>query len=238
MGVSATARGAVLATHSFEYKNVYFSYPKQAHWALEDFNLAVKEGESVALVGRSGIGKSTALYLLCGFSTPQRGELLIGGRSVSEIGLPQLRGLVSLVSQQTHLFNLTVAQNISLGNPKASEAEIWLAAQRANADSFISRLPQGLHTPLGSLGNTLSGGQIQRLAIARAFLKAAPILLLDEPTSALDAESRVAVVDGLKELMRGRTVLLVTHTPELLPYFDRTIEIRTAEQVPLDSKVV
>jgi len=206
------------------FEAVAYSHPHQEAHALKDFHLRVEEGESLVLVGPSGSGKSTLLYLLCGFDRPQSGRILIGGQPIESIELQALRANISLVAQRTQLFDLTVRENIALGRPDATREEIVRAAEQAHAMGFIDQLPQGLETPLGALGDRLSGGQRQRIAIARAFLKDAPLLLLDEATSALDKDSEQAVLQGLQELMRGRTVIMVSHAPERLLHVDRTIE--------------
>ena len=208
-----------------EFRGVSFRYPHQETQALEHLSFHIAPREVIALVGPSGSGKSTVLYLLAGFAQPQAGEILIDGRSISEIDVYRLRQNIALVGQRVMLFDDTIRQNILLGRPEASEQEVIAAARAAHAWSFIEALPQGLDTPLGSLGDRLSGGQRQRIAIARAFLKDAPILLLDEATSALDKESEQAVLQGLNELMAGRTVLMVSHAPERLTGVHRLVSL-------------
>ena len=208
-----------------EFRGVSFRYPHQETQALEHLSFHIAPREVIALVGPSGSGKSTVLYLLAGFAQPQAGEILIDGRSMSEIDVYRLRQNIALVGQRVMLFDDTIRQNILLGRPEASEQEVIAAARAAHAWPFIEALPQGLDTPLGSLGDRLSGGQRQRIAIARAFLKDAPILLLDEATSALDKESEQAVLQGLNELMAGRTVLMVSHAPERLTGVHRLVSL-------------
>jgi subfamily B ATP-binding cassette protein MsbA len=162
--------------------------------------------------------------LLAGFDQPAAGNIFIDGQPLSQLPLQQLRQNIALVSQRVMLFDSTIGENIRMGRPNASDAEVIQAAKAAHAWEFIQKLPQQLNTPLGSLGDRLSGGQRQRMAIARAFLKDAPILLLDEATSALDKDSEQAVLQGLEELMQGRTVLLVSHAPERLRGITRTIK--------------
>jgi len=210
---------------SVEFRSVSFQYPHQEQEAITDISFTVAPQQVVALVGPSGSGKSTILYLLAGFAEPQAGDILIDGRSLSDIGLGVLRRNIGLVSQRVMLFDETIRQNIVLGKPNATDAEVVKACQAAHARSFIEALPQGLDTPLGSLGDRLSGGQRQRIAIARAFLKDAPILLLDEATSALDKESEQAVLAGLNDLMAGRTVILVSHAPERLANVTKIIRV-------------
>jgi subfamily B ATP-binding cassette protein MsbA len=208
-----------------EFRGVSFRYPHQETQALQHLSFHIAPREVIALVGPSGSGKSTVLYLLAGFAQPQAGEILIDGRSMSEIDVYRLRQNIALVGQRVMLFDDTIRQNILLGRPEASEHEVIAAARAAHAWPFIESLPQGLDTPLGSLGDRLSGGQRQRIAIARAFLKDAPILLLDEATSALDKESEQAVLQGLNELMAGRTVLMVSHAPERLTGVHRLVSL-------------
>ena len=208
-----------------EFRGVSFRYPHQETQALQHLSFHIAPREVIALVGPSGSGKSTVLYLLAGFAQPQAGEILIDGRSISEIDVYRLRQNIALVGQRVMLFDDTIRQNILLGRPEASEEDVIAAARAAHAWPFIEALPQGLDTPLGSLGDRLSGGQRQRIAIARAFLKDAPILLLDEATSALDKESEQAVLQGLNELMAGRTVLMVSHAPERLTGVHRLVSL-------------
>ena len=162
-------------------QGISYQYPFQDKPALQNFSLSIEPNEVVALVGPSGAGKSTVLYLLAGFDSPGQGQILFDGEPLQETNLQQLRQNIALVSQRVTLFNETIAENIAMGRPGADRASIEQAARAAHAWEFIQKLPEGLDTPLGSLGDRLSGGQRQRIAIARAFLKDAPILLLDRP---------------------------------------------------------
>jgi subfamily B ATP-binding cassette protein MsbA len=212
-------------TASVEFRNVSYKYPGSTEWVLQDFSLTVHGGETVALIGHSGSGKTSLLNLLCGFDVPTSGEILISGTSTMNMTIADLRAQVALVGQQVLLFDLSVSENLRLGKPSATEVELNDALRAANALEFVAALPQGIHTSVGSLGNNLSGGQKQRLSIARAFLKDAPILLLDEATSALDQESEGAVLSGLRELMSNRTTILVSHHPERLLHVDRVVSL-------------
>src|SRR5260221_4560916 len=165
----------------------------------------------VALVGHSGAGKSSILHLIQRFYDPQEGQIRIDGRDIRDFTLASLRQHIALVPQEPMLFRASVRENIAYGRAGASAAEVIAAAQQANADEFIRRLPQGYDTMLEEGGVGLSGGQRQRLAIARAILRQAPLLLLDEPTLWLDAQSEQLVVAALERLMAGRTTLLTAH---------------------------
>jgi ATP-binding cassette subfamily B protein len=171
----------------------------------------VAAGETVALVGPSGAGKSTIFNLILRFYDPQLGSVSIDGLPVAEVGLQTLRARIALVPQEVALFDETILENIRYGRSDASDAEVEQAAAVAQADAFISGLPQRYATRLGERGVTLSGGQRQRIALARAVLRNAPILLLDEATSALDAESEAAVQRALGRIMHARTTLVIAH---------------------------
>ncbi|WP_149276121.1 ABC transporter ATP-binding protein [Pareuzebyella sediminis] len=192
-----------------EIHEVSFKYEDE--YVLKDFDLIVPKGETVALVGQSGSGKSTIANLVTRFYDVNEGEILIDGTSIKGITKKSLRNLIGLVTQDSILFNDTVAKNISLGKENATEAEIMEAAQIANAHQFIIDLPKGYATNIGDSGNKLSGGQKQRLAIARAVLKNPPIMILDEATSALDTESERLVQDALEKMMRNRTSIVIAH---------------------------
>ncbi|NOX95736.1 MAG: ATP-binding cassette domain-containing protein, partial [Alphaproteobacteria bacterium] len=168
-------------------------------------------GSMIALVGPSGSGKSTLLNLLPRLYEPESGRILIDRTNIADVTLRSLRSHIALVSQDAILFNMSALENIAFGRPGASRPEIVKAATDAAANDFISLLPNGYDTPLGEGGAKLSGGQRQRIALARAFLKDAPILLLDEATSALDAESETKIQDALKRLTKGRTTLVIAH---------------------------
>ena len=207
-----------------EFSRVTFTYPGAAQPALRDVSFRVAPGETIALVGSSGAGKSTLVNLLPRFYEPTAGRILIDGNDVADLRLPSLRANIALVSQEILLFNDTVAANIGYGRlGDHSEAEITAAAEAAHAMTFIREMPEGLATLIGEDGLRLSGGQRQRLAIARAFLKDAPILILDEATSALDSESERHVQEALEELMRGRTTLVIAHRLSTIEKADRII---------------
>jgi subfamily B ATP-binding cassette protein MsbA len=178
---------------------------------LRDVDLTLRRGEVVALVGPSGSGKTSLLQLVPRFADPSSGRVLVDGRDVREATLQSLRAQISLVAQETFLFNDTVRANIAYGRPDVPLARIEEAARAARADGFIRALPRGYDSLVGERGATLSGGQRQRIAIARALLKDPPILILDEATSALDSKSEQLVQQALSNLMKGRTTLVIAH---------------------------
>jgi ATP-binding cassette subfamily B protein len=192
------------------FEQVRFSY-KPGVVALAGLDLVAPAGRTTALVGVSGGGKTTALNLLQRFWTPDSGRILIDGRDIAEVSLASLRRRIALVSQDVFLFDGTIRDNIKAGRPEASEEETAAAARAAHADAFIRALPNGYDTAVGELGGQVSGGQRQRIALARAFLKDAPVVLLDEPTSALDSETEGVIQRALDELSEGRTTLVIAH---------------------------
>ncbi|WP_422348333.1 ABC transporter ATP-binding protein [Flagellimonas sp.] len=196
-------------SNSISLKEVSFKY--EDDYVLENFNLEVKKGHTVALVGQSGSGKSTIANLVTRFYDVNEGEINIDGINIKDISKKSLRGLMSLVTQDSILFNDTVKNNIGLGKEGATDEEIMEAAKVANAHDFIMELPNGYDTNIGDSGNKLSGGQKQRLSIARAVLKNPPIMILDEATSALDTESEKLVQDALEKMMQNRTSIVIAH---------------------------
>ena len=193
------------------FQHVSFSYPGAKHPALTDFVLDIPPGRTIALVGRSGSGKSTVVSLLTRFYDISEGEIRLDDQPLKSFRLAKLRRNIALVSQDVRLFNDTVAANVAYGRPDASRPEIESALRAAHAWEFVTQMSEGIDTLIGENGVKLSGGQRQRIAIARAFFKNAPILILDEATSALDTESERMVQAALEELMRGRTTLVIAH---------------------------
>jgi subfamily B ATP-binding cassette protein MsbA len=209
------------------YENVSFAYPGAGREALDEVSVSIEPGETIALVGASGGGKTTFVNLLPRFYDVTGGRILIDGIDTREITLGSLRASVALVSQNVTLFNDSVAANIAYGRAGgASRAELEAAARAAHALDFIREMPGGFDTLIGEDGVRLSGGQRQRLAIARALLKDAPILLLDEATSALDSESERHVQAALEELMRGRTTIVIAHRLSTIEHADRIVVLQ------------
>lgn len=216
------ARPLINLGGSVTFLNVGFSYPDDAR-VLQDFTLHIPAGQKVGLVGRSGAGKSTVLALLQRLYDPERGHVLIDEQDIAEVTLESLRRAIAVVHQDVALFHRSVAENLRYGRPGASDEEVQRAADAAFCTEFITRLPQGFATIVGERGSKLSGGQRQRLAIARAFLCEAPIVLLDEATSSLDSESEELVQEALSRLVNGRTVIAVAHRLSTLRAFDRIV---------------
>ncbi len=196
---------------NIEFRNVSFMYPNAKYEALKDINLTINKGEIVAIVGKSGVGKTTLVDLLPRFHDPSQGIICIDDLDIAKATLKSLRGKIGVVSQDVILFNDTVKNNITFGKLDATDDEITSAAQAAYAHEFIMELPQGYETVIGEKGVRLSGGQRQRLSIARAILKNPPILILDEATSSLDTEAEIMVQRALENLMENRTTIVIAH---------------------------
>jgi ATP-binding cassette subfamily B protein len=211
-------------TGALRFDHVEFRYPSRPDVAaLSGFDLEIAPGETVALVGPSGAGKSTVFSLLLRFHDPVAGSIRFDGVELRALALPELRGAIALVPQETVIFGGSAADNIRFGRENASDDEVREAARLAEADGFISALPEGYKAMLGERGVRLSGGQKQRIAIARAILRDAPLLLLDEATSALDAQSEAAIQHALERLEKGRTTLVIAHRLATVQRADRIV---------------
>lgn len=203
--------------------HVGFSYPGAEVEALRDVDLEIEPGETIAVVGRSGAGKSTLVGLLLRWYDPDRGRILVGEQDLRDIDPVRHRSRIAVVSQDVHLFADSVADNLRLAAPDATESELWSALERAQAAELVSALPEGIQTPLGERGARLSGGERQRIALARALLADAPLLILDEATAALDGRTEAAVVATVEEFRRGRTTIVIAHRLSTLLDADRVV---------------
>jgi ATP-binding cassette, subfamily B, bacterial MsbA len=215
--------------HCIEFKNVSFSY--QDKIILDEINLKIEKGKTVALVGSSGAGKSTLVDLVPRFHDTVKGELLIDGVNIKDYSLHSLRNQMGIVTQEPILFNDTIANNISLGMEHATKEEIITAAKIANANQFILQKENGYDTSIGERGNKLSGGEKQRVTIARAVLKNPPILILDEATSSLDTESEKLVQDAINNLMNNRTSIVIAHRLSTIRHADEIIVLQKGKIV-------
>jgi subfamily B ATP-binding cassette protein MsbA len=220
-------------TSALRFEGVSFRYPGSTELTLRDVTLEIRRGEVVAFVGMSGAGKSTLIDLVPRFHDASAGRITVDGHDVRDVTQASLRALIAVVTQETFLFSDSVHYNIAYGRPGASPEAVTRAARQAHAEEFILACPEGYATLVGERGVRLSGGQRQRLAIARAFLKDPPILILDEATSDLDAESEFMVQQALTDLMRGRTVLVIAHRLATVRNADRIVVVhegRIAEE--------
>jgi len=206
-----------------DFRHISFAHEKQKDKLFEDFTLMIPSGKTVGLVGISGSGKTTLTKLLLRFADVKKGAIYIDGQDIRDVTQKSLREKIAYVPQESSLFHRSVYENIAYGKPGASREEVIRAAKLANADEFINSLPDGYDTMVGERGVKLSGGQRQRIAIAREILKDAPILVLDEATSALDSESEALIQDALKNLMKGRTSIVVAHRLSTIAGLDEIV---------------
>ena len=214
------------ASGKLDFEHVGFSYPNQKQAALSDISLSIAAGETIALVGMSGGGKTTLVNLVPEFFAPTEGRIFLDGQPISDIALTSLRAQMAMVSQHVVLFDDTVAANIAYGDPQPNRQKIEEAARAAHLSDVIDNLPEAYETMIGDNGMRLSGGQRQRLAIARAIYKNAPILILDEATSALDTESERAVQMALDTLMKNRTTLVIAHRLSTIEHANRIVVLQ------------
>ncbi|HWB58641.1 MAG TPA: ABC transporter ATP-binding protein, partial [Chthoniobacteraceae bacterium] len=210
------------------FDNVQFGYDP-ARPILKNISVRIEPGQTVAFVGGTGAGKTTLLSLVPRFYDPTAGRVLIDGKDLKAVTKKSLRNQISIVLQDTLLFSTTIRENIAYGRPDATGEEIIEAAKRAQAHEFIMQIPEGYKAQVGERGGHLSVGQRQRIGIARAFLKNVPILLLDEPTSALDPTTEAAIMETIKELMRGRTTLIITHRIATVHDMEKIVVLKQGE---------
>ncbi|MBK9245914.1 MAG: ABC transporter ATP-binding protein [Burkholderiales bacterium] len=225
------ARPLARAHGDIELRDVHFAYVAEAP-VLRSASVHVPAGTRVGIVGRTGAGKTTLVNLLTRFHDPLDGALLLDGVDMRDWRLDDLRRQFAIVLQEPVLFSTTIAENIAYGRPAASAAEIAAAARAANANEFIEALPDGYDTQVGERGMMLSGGQRQRIALARAFLKDAPILILDEPTSSVDLKTEAVIIEAMERLMAGRTTFIVAHRLETLRHCDVVYAVQDGRLVP------
>ena len=216
------ARPAMPFRGHIEFRDITFSYEPEQN-VLSHFDLVIEPGETVAIMGHTGVGKTTLISLIPRFYDPQSGCVLIDGHNIREFTIESLREQISMVLQDSLLFNGTIRDNIAFGCPEATDKEILDAAIAANVDDFVRKLPAGYASRVSERGNTLSGGQKQRIAIARAILRDAPILILDEPTGSLDVFSEKAVMEAIQRVTEGRTTLLIAHRLATVRFANRII---------------
>ena len=209
--------------NSLEFDNVTFDYQDGKKGAVKNLTFQIGNGKTVALVGPSGVGKSTITKLIMRFYQPTKGQIRINDLTVEDYTQDSIRGQVGMVMQDVALFNSTILENLQIANSKTTLEEIYAAAKQAHAHEFIKDLPKGYDTLVGERGVKLSGGQKQRIAIARAILKDPQLIILDEATSALDSESERLVQDGLKKLMQGRSALVIAHRLSTVMHADEIL---------------
>jgi ABC-type multidrug transport system fused ATPase/permease subunit len=215
-------------TNGIEFRNVSYDYP-DGRRALEDVNLTANVGEIMALVGPTGAGKTTLAYLVPGFYDATEGEVMIDGHNVNDISLQNLRSQVSYVFQETQLFSDSILDNIRYGNTEASQEDVERVAKIAGAHDFITSLPNGYHSKLGTVTSKLSVGQKQRISIARGLLKDASVLILDEPTSALDPETETYLVNSLHEAAKDKLVIIIAHRLSTIAHADNIVFLENGQ---------
>jgi ATP-binding cassette, subfamily B, bacterial len=231
------ARPLRRAAGAVAFQNVGFAYDAD-HPVLHDVSFEVRPGARVAIGGTTGAGKSTLVSLLTRFYDPTAGTILLDGVDLRDYRLADLRDQFAIVLQEPLLFATSIAENIAYGRPGSSDLDIVQAARAAGAHDFIARLPRGYATPVGERGMQLSGGERQRIALARAFLKDAPLLILDEPTSSVDVKTEATILEAMGRLMRGRTAFLITHRASALAICDVRVHLELGRLVGATPPVV
>jgi ATP-binding cassette subfamily C protein len=227
--LSGNGGAAVVNSGDLVYHNVSFNYPGKDVKILNNLDFGIKRGQHVALIGKSGSGKSTALRLLLRFWDVSAGEIRVDGKDIRDLSLSGLRSGMALMAQDTYLFDETIAANLRIGKPDATDAELEAAARKAAIHDFIMGLPQGYQTRVGELGSGLSGGERQRIGLARAFLKDSPLLLLDEPTSNLDTLNEQIILKAIKNECNEKTVVTVSHRPTAVAAAERILRLENGK---------
>jgi ATP-binding cassette subfamily C protein CydC len=210
---------------SIEFRHVHFTYPERERPVHVDLSVDVKSGEKLGLIGPTGSGKTSIIGLLMRFYECEAGDILLGGQNITGYASEKLRSWIGVIAQDTYLFNASIRDNLVIADPEAQDDALYEALKNARLDEFVRSLPQKLETQVGQAGMKLSGGQARRLAIARAILKKAPVLILDEPTEGLDQETEMALWKTLETVMAEKTVILITHREAGLSYMDRVVTI-------------
>jgi ATP-binding cassette, subfamily B, bacterial len=228
-------RPLMRASGELEFRDVSFGYA-DGPTVLRDVSIQIPRGARVGIAGETGAGKTTLISMLLRFFDPKSGAILLDGIDLREYALADLRNQYALVLQDSILFSTTIAQNIAYGRPGARRQQIIEAARAAHAHDFIEALPDGYETRVGERGMTLSGGERQRIALARAFLKDAPILILDEPTSSVDAKNEQAIMAALEQLMRGRTTFIIAHRLNTLAGCDLRLQVAAGRIASIESR--
>jgi thiol reductant ABC exporter CydC subunit len=227
----------VIETPSLSFQNVSFTFPGAIRRALDHVSFDLPFGSKTAIIGPSGAGKSTIVQLLCRFFDPQEGSISLGKRSSTSYRITDLRQQLAVVLQHPHLFNATIRENLLLARPEATDVELFAMLEKVSLGSVMRTLPYGLDTMAGSEGLKFSGGERQRFAIAQALLKNAPIIVLDEATANLDVETEREILESICELTAGRTLVVISHRPELLSGMDAVLTLRDGrvERVPVET---
>lgn len=226
LGISECKVGIKECPSAIEFKNVVFNYDKNDKKVLNNMSFIIYSGKTVAFVGESGNGKTTIFKLLCGFYEKNDGDILIHGRRIEDIGIEELREQIAIVEQHPFLFEGTIYDNIAVGTKEASEAKVKEAAKLAGVHDFVMQLPNGYNTIIGENGAGLSGGEKQRITIARALLKEAPILLLDEPTASVDASAEMIIQETIENLKGKRTILIIAHRLSTIKDVDSVMVVK------------
>lgn len=216
-------RGAWDNTTLIRFDHVSFQYPQQSKWALEEVDFSIRKGEKIAFVGSSGCGKTTVFKLILGDYFPQKGHVLVGDTPTDEWTLPALREQMATVVQEPFLFDISIQENVQLGRKGSSMQEVRSSIEQAQMDRFINELPNGMETKAGELGGRFSGGQRQRLCVARAIIRKAPLILMDEATSALDNDTEAQIIRSLRSLSADHTLVMIAHRLKPLSFVDRII---------------